>query len=191
MSVEANVPKTRLPWLALLPLVLFLLLAGVFLFQLLSGRDASVVPSALIGAPAPQTSLPPLEGSSLPGIESGNFDGKLTLVNVWASWCAPCRVEHPLLMQLAQDDRFQIAGLNYKDRPENARRFLGELGNPYAAIGRDDTGRSAIDWGVYGVPETFLVGTDGRILYKHVGPFSPESIVDDLLPQIEKALAAT
>ncbi|MEO4001030.1 DsbE family thiol:disulfide interchange protein [Mesorhizobium sp. CAU 1732] len=189
-------PQTETPapprrrWLALLPLALFMALAGVFLVQLLSGRDISVVPSALIGAEAPKTTLPPLDGTGLPGFDTATFDGKVTLVNVWASWCAPCRVEHPLLMQLAQDDRFQIAGLNYKDRPENARRFLGELGNPYAVIGQDDTGRSAIDWGVYGVPETFLVGTDGRILYKHVGPFSPESIVGDLLPQIEKALAA-
>ena len=188
-QAETPAPPRR-RWLALLPLVLFMALAGVFLVQLLSGRDISVVPSALIGAEAPRTTLPPLEGSGLPGFDTATFDGKVTLVNVWASWCAPCRVEHPLLMQLAQDDRFQIAGLNYKDRPENARRFLGELGNPYAAIGQDDTGRSAIDWGVYGVPETFLVGADGRILYKHVGPFSPESIVGDLLPQIEKALAA-
>lgn len=190
MSVEANVPKTRLPWLALLPLVLFLLLAGVFLFQLLSGRDASVVPSALIGAPAPQTSLPPLEGSSLPGIESGNFDGKLTLVNVWASWCAPCRQEHPLLMELSEDENLVIAGLNYKDRPQQAQGFLAELGNPYDAIGVDGSGRTAIDWGVYGVPETFLVGPDGTILYKHVGPFTAQSMREGLMPAIAKARAS-
>lgn len=177
-------------WLAILPFAVFMALAGIFLFQLLSGRDASVVPSALIGAPAPDTQLPPLEGTGLPGFEPSQFAGRVTLVNVWASWCAPCRQEHPLLMQLAVDERIEIAGLNYKDRPENARRFLGELGNPYSAIGIDDSGRAAIDWGVYGVPETFLVGPDGTILYKHVGPFTAGIVATTLLPEIEKALAS-
>lgn len=191
MSAQAEggqAPRRR--WLALLPLALFLALAGVFLAQLLSGRDISVVPSALIGAEAPNTPLPPLEGSGLPGFDPSQFAGKVTLVNVWASWCAPCRLEHPLLMQLAADERIDIAGLNYKDRPENARRFLGELGNPYASIGVDDSGRAAIEWGVYGVPETFLVGRDGRIAWKHVGPFTPEVVATALMPEIEKALAA-
>jgi len=187
---ETAPAPSRRRWLAALPFVVFMALAGVFLFQLLSGRDASVVPSALIGAPAPQTALPPLESSGLPGFAPAQFDGKVTLVNVWASWCAPCRQEHPLLMALAQDPRVSIAGLNYKDRPENARRFLGELGNPYSAIGIDDSGRAAIEWGVYGVPETFLVGKDGTILYKHVGPFTPQVVTSTLMPEIEKALAA-
>jgi cytochrome c biogenesis protein CcmG/thiol:disulfide interchange protein DsbE len=147
--------------LVFLPVIVFLVLAGLFLIQLTSGRDVAEIPSALIGQPAPQTSLPPLEGVSLPGLDSKDFAGKVTLVNVWASWCAPCREEHPLLLALSQDKRFSIAGLNYKDAPENARRFLGSLGNPYAAIGVDSAGRAAIDWGVYGVPETFLVGKDG------------------------------
>lgn len=177
-------------WLALLPLLLFLALAGVFLAQLLSGRDSSVVPSALIGAQAPQIALPPLEGSPLPGLDPAQFEGNVTLVNIWASWCGPCRQEHPLLMQLAGDDRVEIVGLNYKDRSENARRFLGELGNPYSAIGVDDSGRAAIEWGVYGVPETFLVGKDGKIAWKQVGPFTPPIVVNTLLPEIEKALAA-
>lgn len=176
--------------MAALPFAVFMALAGVFLFQLVSGRDASVVPSALIGAPAPRTVLPPLEGTGLPGFDPSQFAGKVTLVNVWASWCAPCRQEHPLLMRLAQDGRIAIAGLNYKDRPENARRFLGELGNPYSAIGTDSTGRAAIEWGVYGVPETFLVGPDGTILYKHVGPFTAEVVTGALLPEIDRALAA-
>lgn len=188
---ETEIAPPRRRWLALLPLALFLALAGVFLMQLLSGRDVSVVPSALIGQPAPETNLPPLEGVDLPGIAPGMFDGKVTLVNVWASWCAPCRQEHPLLMALARDGRVDIAGINYKDRPENARRFLGELGNPYSAIGVDDAGRDTINWGVYGVPESFLVGRDGTILYKHVGPFSPQSYERDLLPAIEKALAGS
>lgn len=185
-----NLPARR-RWLALLPLAVFAALAAVFLFQLLSGRDAATVPSALIGAPAPATSLPPLEGLDLPGFESTALKGKVTLVNIWASWCAPCREEHPILMALAQDPRIDIVGLNYKDRPENARRFLGELGNPYDAIGIDENGRTAIDWGVYGVPETFLVGRDGTILWKQVGPFSEAQMRDRLLPEIEKALAAS
>jgi cytochrome c biogenesis protein CcmG/thiol:disulfide interchange protein DsbE len=187
--IEQDERKPR-RWLALLPLLLFIALAGVFAAQLLSGRDSSVVPSALIGAPAPQISLPPLEGSPLPGLDPSQFTGKVTLVNVWASWCAPCRQEHPLLMQLARDGRVDIVGLNYKDQPENARRFLGDLGNPYTAIGVDNNGRAAIDWGVYGVPETFLVGRDGKIAWKQVGPFTPEIVTSALLPEIEKALAA-
>jgi cytochrome c biogenesis protein CcmG/thiol:disulfide interchange protein DsbE len=174
----------------LLPLAIFLGLAGLFLSQLLSGRDVSEVPSALIGQPAPETNLPPLEGVGLPGLDSKRFAGKVTLVNVFASWCAPCREEHPVLLALSQDKRYVLAALNYKDQPENARRFLGELGNPFAAIGTDEAGRTAIDWGVYGVPETFLIGKDGRIAYKHVGPLTPESTRTELLPRIEKALAA-
>jgi cytochrome c biogenesis protein CcmG/thiol:disulfide interchange protein DsbE len=190
MSVQPETaPKPRRIFV-LLPLLLFLGLAAVFFAQLMSGRDISAVPSALIGQPAPETKLPPLEGTDLPGLDSAAFAGKVTLVNVWASWCAPCREEHPLLLALSQDSRFSIAGLNYKDKPENARRFLGELGNPYRVIGVDDAGRTAINWGVYGVPETFLVGKDGKIVYKHVGPLSPDAITGELLPQIEKAVAA-
>ncbi|RWA77874.1 DsbE family thiol:disulfide interchange protein [Mesorhizobium sp.] len=191
MSIETKMPSPpRRRLFVLLPLLVFLGLAGLFLSQLLSGRDVSEIPSALIGLPAPQTNLPPLEGSNLPGLDSKAFAGKVTLVNVFASWCAPCREEHPVLLALAQDKRFTLAALNYKDEPENARRFLGDLGNPYQAIGVDPAGRAAIDWGVYGVPETFVVGKDGKIAYKHVGPLTPESARDLLLPQIEKALAA-
>ena len=190
MSVEpAKATGRRRGWLALLPLALFLALAAIFLTQLVSGRDSSVVPSALIGQSAPQVPLPALEGSGLPGLDPSLFQGRVTLVNVWASWCAPCRIEHPLLMQLAGDERVAIVGMNYKDKPENARRFLGELGNPYDEIGVDGNGRAAIDWGVYGVPETFLVGRDGRIAWKHVGPFSPDIVESRLIPEIEKALA--
>ncbi|MDQ6437055.1 DsbE family thiol:disulfide interchange protein [Mesorhizobium sp. LHD-90] len=176
--------------LALLPLAIFLALAAIFFSQLLSGRDIGTVPSALIGAPAPATNLPPVDGLGLPGLDNAAFAGKVTVLNVWASWCAPCRQEHPILMALSQDKRFQIAGLNYKDAPENARRFLGDLGNPFALVGADQKGRTAIDWGVYGVPETFVVGRDGKILYKHVGPLDAEGAQKTLLPEIEKALAA-
>lgn len=189
MATEAASPKPR-RFVVLVPLLLFLGLAALFLMQLLSGRDVAEIPSALIGQPAPQTSLPPLEGVSLPGLDSKDFAGKVTLVNVWASWCGPCREEHPFLLALSQDKRFSIAGLNYKDAPENARRFLGSLGNPYSAIGVDSAGRTAIDWGVYGVPETFLVGKDGKIVFKHVGPLTEQAVAQNLLPEIEKALAA-
>jgi cytochrome c biogenesis protein CcmG, thiol:disulfide interchange protein DsbE len=190
VTTENTEPKAKPRRLAVfLPLVLFLALAGVFLAQLLSGRDASVVPSALIGAEAPVTSLPPLEGLDLPGFESAAFEGQVTLVNVWASWCAPCRQEHPMLMRLAEDERVRIVGLNYKDTAANARRFLGELGNPFDAVGVDGNGRAAIDWGVYGVPESFVVGRDGRIVYKHVGPFSVQSFQEAVVPAIEAALA--
>lgn len=183
----------RTALIALLPLLIFVALAGVFAVQLLSGKDNSTIPSALIGKPAPQTDLPPVEGLlrdgvPVPGLNSADFKGKLTLINVWGSWCVPCRQEHPLLMQIAKDERIRVVGLNYKDEPENARRFLGDLGNPFAAVGADRAGRSAIEWGVYGVPETFLVGPDGRILYKHVGPFTEASVRDDLMPAVEKAL---
>ena len=189
MATEAATPKPRRLWV-LLPLLLFLGLAALFLMQLTSGRNVAEIPSALIGQPAPETNLPPLEGMALPGIDSKDFAGKVTVVNVWASWCAPCREEHPLLLALSGDKRFGMAGLNYKDAPENARRFLGSLGNPYSAVGVDQAGRTAIDWGVYGVPETFLVDKDGKILFKHVGPLTEQAVTGDLLPAIEKALAA-
>lgn len=188
MSLIEPAPRRRL--IVLLPLLIFAALATVFLMQLFSGRDAATVPSALIGSKAPATVLPPLEGSSLPAFDTNSFGGKVTLVNVFASWCAPCREEHPLLMALSQDQRFQIAGLNYKDVAENARRFLGDLGNPYDAVGVDPKGRAAIDWGVYGVPETFVVGKDGTILFKHVGPLSLQAVRTELMPVIVKALAA-
>ncbi|MES0030342.1 DsbE family thiol:disulfide interchange protein [Mesorhizobium sp. M0040] len=188
MSAETQTPARR-RLIVLLPLLVFLGLAGLFLAQLLPGHDVSEVPSALIGLPAPQTNLPALEGTNLPGLDSKQFAGKVTLVNVFASWCAPCREEHPVLLALSQDRRFVMAALNYKDQPENARRFLGDLGNPFQAIGVDEAGRTAIDWGVYGVPETFVIGKDGKIAYKHVGPLTPDSARTLLLPEIEKALA--
>ncbi len=175
------------------PLVVFLALAGLFLFRLGSG-DPSRIPSALIGRPAPQTDLPPIEGLvrdgvPVPGLTSKDFAGAVTLVNVWASWCVPCRDEAPLLEVLARDKRIRLAGINYKDQPENARRFIGRYGNPFAVIGADPTGRAAIEWGVYGVPETFLVGRDGRIAYKLVGPITAENLETQVKPAIEKALA--
>ena len=185
-------PKRRL--LVVLPLAVFLALAALFYFRLGDG-DPSRIPSALIGRPVPQMDLPPIEGlmhdgRPVPGLATRDFAGQVTLLNVWASWCVPCHDEAPLLMQLSQDKRFRIAGINYKDHPENARRFLGRYGNPFAAIGTDGNGRAAIEWGVYGVPETFVVGRDGRIAFKLVGPITEENIGTALKPAIEKALAA-
>jgi len=185
-------PRRKL--IAFLPLALFVALAALF-FLRLGGGDPSRVPSVLIGRAAPATVLPPVEGlerdgKPLPGITSEIFSGKVTLVNVWASWCVPCHDEAPLLHQLSQDQRFQIAGINYKDQPENARRFLGRYGNPFVAAGADNNGRAAIEWGVYGVPETFLVGRDGRVAYKLIGPITKENLQTELTPAIEKALRA-
>ncbi|WP_216330355.1 DsbE family thiol:disulfide interchange protein [Rhizobium sp. X9] len=177
--------------LALLPLLLFggfALVAGKMLYdQDVNGLDISAIPSALIGTKAPSLSLPPLEGSNLPALTDAAIKGKLTLVNVFASWCIPCRQEHPLLQELAKDSRITVVGINYKDKQDNALRFLGELGNPFAAIGVDPNGKAAIDWGVYGIPESYLVGADGTILYKKVGPFDARSVERDLLPAIAAA----
>ncbi|MBT9370655.1 DsbE family thiol:disulfide interchange protein [Rhizobium sp. CSW-27] len=177
--------------LVLIPLLVFAgfaAIAGKMLYdQDVNGLDVSAIPSALIGKPAPSLSLPPLEGSETPALTDAAIRGKLTLVNVFASWCVPCRQEHPLLKELAGDPRLTIVGINYKDRNDNALRFLGELGNPYDAIGVDPNGKAAIDWGVYGIPESYLVGPDGTILYKRVGPFDERSVTQDLLPAIEKA----
>ena len=178
----------------LIPLVVFIGLVLLFFFRLNAG-DPSLIPSALIGHPAPATNLPPVaglerDGAPIPGIEAANFKGAVTVVNVWASWCIPCHDEAPLLLQLAQDDRLRLIGINYKDEPDNARRFLGRYGNPFAAAGADQSGRAAIEWGVYGVPETFVVGRDARIAYKLVGPITADNFDSVLKPQIEKALAA-
>lgn len=184
-------PRRRIPWLVLLPLVLFLALAGLFYAQLESGGDPSRIPSALLNKPAPLIPLPALEGlrgpgGALPGIDLAALKGRPALVNVWASWCGPCRDEHPVLMELAKDPRFALVGINYKDAPENARRFLGQYGLPYAAVGVDPKGRAAIEWGVYGVPETFVLSKEGTIVYKFTGPLTPDKVRSTLLPLLEK-----
>jgi cytochrome c biogenesis protein CcmG/thiol:disulfide interchange protein DsbE len=189
---EAGVWRRRL--IVLIPLALFLALTAVFMIRLGAG-DPSRIPSALIGHVAPQTNLPALtglarEGKAVPGLDSAAFMGEVTVLNVWASWCVPCRDEAPLLVALATDRRVRVAGINYKDQPDNARRFLGRYGNPFAANGIDDNGRAAIEWGVYGVPETFVIGRDGRIAYKLIGPITPDNLETVLKPEIEKALAA-
>jgi cytochrome c biogenesis protein CcmG, thiol:disulfide interchange protein DsbE len=189
---KRNVGRRRI--VVLVPLALFLALAVVFLIGLQSG-DPSIVPSALIGRSAPQIDLPPLaglerDGAPVPGLDAASFKGNVSVVNVWASWCVPCHEEAPLLLQMAKDSRVRLVGINYKDDPNNARRFLGRYGDPFAAAGADLNGRAAIEWGVYGVPETFVVGRDGRIAFKLVGPITPDNYASTLLPQIDKALAA-
>ena len=191
---EGAAPSTRRRILvAALPLIIFGALAGVFLMQLMSGKDTSEIPSALIDKPAPTLSLAPLEGAMragqpVPALDTAAIKGKLTLVNVWASWSVPCRHEHPIILGLAQDPRLNVVGINYKDKNDAALAFLGELGNPFRAIGVDPKGVAAIDWGVYGIPESFLVGEDGTILFKQVGPFTDEAVKNKLLPKIEEAL---
>ncbi|MCF3936043.1 DsbE family thiol:disulfide interchange protein [Acuticoccus sp. M5D2P5] len=156
------------------PLVAFLGLAAIFALRVTDGADRSVVPSALIGKSAPGSVFPGLGVGA--GFDPAALAGRVSLVNVFASWCAPCRVEHPLLMDLGEEEGLTIVGINYKDKRASAERFLAELGNPYDAIGVDPDGRNAIEWGVYGVPETFIVGPDGTIRGKHVGPLSREAL---------------
>jgi cytochrome c biogenesis protein CcmG/thiol:disulfide interchange protein DsbE len=175
-----------------LPLIGFLALAGLFLLRL-QGGDPSKIPSALIGRPAPQTVLPALEGlvvngAAVPGLDPARFKGRVSVVNVWASWCVPCHDEAPLLTELSKDTRLQIVGINYKDAPDNARRFLGRYGNPFGMVGVDGNGRASIEWGVYGVPETFIVGREGTIVYKMVGPVTPANFESVLKAEIDKAL---
>jgi cytochrome c biogenesis protein CcmG/thiol:disulfide interchange protein DsbE len=194
MSTTTEPAAKRRNLVVLAPLVIFAALAALFFFRLGSG-DPSKIPSALIGRPVPDTVLPPLaglerDGKPVPGIAPELFRGAVTLVNVWASWCVPCHDEAPLLLQLSEDKRIQVIGINYKDQPDNARRFLGRYGNPFAAVGADANGRASIEWGVYGVPETFVVGRDGRIAFKLIGPITRENLDKALKPALDKALAA-
>ena len=192
--ITTNAAPRRRSFLMLLPLVFFAGLAVLFWFGLGAG-DPSRIPSALIGHPAPQTSLPPLQGltvngQAVPGLDPAAFTGKVSVVNVWASWCVPCRDEAPLLTELGKDKRLQVVGINYKDSPDNARRFLGRYGNPFGVVGVDGNGRAAIEWGVYGVPETFVVGRNGTILFKLVGGITADNINSVLAVEIDKALKA-
>jgi cytochrome c biogenesis protein CcmG/thiol:disulfide interchange protein DsbE len=190
-SATETAPRTS-RWMMALPLVAFAALAAIFWFRLGSG-DPSRIPSALIGHPAPPTALPALEGlvnngAQVPGLDPSVFKGKVSVVNLWASWCVPCHDEAPLLTELGRDSRLQMVGINYKDSPDNARRFLGRYGNPFGIVGVDANGRASIEWGVYGVPETFIVGREGTIVYKMVGPVTPDNINAVLKVEIDKAL---
>lgn len=150
--------------------------------------NPSELPSVLIGKPVPEFALPAIAGSTLPSLSTADLkSGNVSLVNIWASWCGPCRVEHPLLMELSKRGDIRLYGINNKDDADNAKRFLGTMGQPFAAIGADGNGHVTIDWGSYGVPETFVVDGNGIIRFKWIGPLSPEIITTTLSREIEKA----
>ncbi len=174
---------SRFRWIFLLPVAVFAVLAAGFYVGL--GIDSNVLPSPLINEPAPRFTLPALLPGDDHGFSSADLKGHVSLVNAFASWCAPCRQEHPVLNALAQTKRVSIYGIDYKDKEEAARAWIAELGNPYTRIGADD-GRVGIDWGVYGVPETFIVDRTGRIRYKHVGPLTPAVVQKTILPLVAK-----
>ncbi|WP_158811114.1 DsbE family thiol:disulfide interchange protein [Beijerinckia sp. L45] len=185
-GVPAVEGRRRRSLFVFLPLVLFLGLAALFLLRLFAG-DASRIPSALIDKPVPTFALGPVPGLAVPGLASAELKaGKVTVVNVFASWCVPCHQEHATLL-LLQGAGVNLVGIAYKDEAENTRRFLGQDGNPYKAIGADTSGRTGIDFGVYGVPETYVVNGAGTITAKIVGPLSEEIVRDQLMPAIEKA----
>lgn len=195
MASETEAPaKSRMLRLAW-PLAIFVALAALFAFAL-SGGDPSKLPSALIGKQVPAVAFPPVEGltdgtTPIKGFSGTDLaDGKPSVVNFWASWCGPCVQEHPLLVALSVKTGVRIIGVNYKDQPTAARRFLGRYGNPYAAVGADTNGRGAIEWGVYGMPETFVVNGQGRIVYKHVGPISAETLETKIIPAVKAAAAS-
>jgi cytochrome c biogenesis protein CcmG, thiol:disulfide interchange protein DsbE len=182
-------PPRRRGLVFLVPLALFVAV-GAFLAIGLT-RDPRTLPSTLIGREAPAFELPPLpgraagEGGALSRADLGGGKGP-TLVNVFASWCVPCRIEHPVIARLAEEHGVTVHGLNYKDRPEAALAWLKEVGDPYAKVGSDRNGRVGIEWGVYGVPETFVIDKEGRVAYKHVGPLQPRDLERTILPLLEK-----
>ncbi|MPZ10876.1 MAG: DsbE family thiol:disulfide interchange protein [Kiloniellaceae bacterium] len=176
--------RSRTPWCAtfLVPVAIFLVLMVALAWGLT--RDPRELPSVLIGKPVPEFSLPPVQGRTL-GLASTDLKGEVSLVNVFASWCTACREEHPLFMQLKADEVVPIHGLNHRDRPADAAKWLDDLGDPYTRTGADLNGRVSIEWGVYGVPETFVIGKDGRIAYKHIGAVTPEVLQTKILPMVE------
>lgn len=185
-----DAPQRRNYWLFLVPAA-FLGLAGLLYWGF--SRDAATVPSVLIGKPAPRAELPALDGllrdgKPVPGITGATLAGDgVSVVNVFASWCVPCREEHATLTRFAREGKARLIGINYKDKPQNALGFIGELGNPYAAVGVDANGRSSIEWGVYGVPETFVVDASGMITEKFIGPILSEQQYQALLEAVGRA----
>ena len=169
--------------LFLVPIAIFVVLALILGWALT--HNPREIPSALIGKPVPQFSLSPVQGRTL-GLSKADLVGEVSLVNVFASWCVACREEHPLFMRLKADDVVPIHGFNYKDQPNNAARWLDTLGDPYTRTGADRDGRVAIDWGVYGVPETFVITKDGRIAHKHIGPLTRKDIEETILPLVRR-----
>ena len=178
-----NGPLRNIRSSAFVPVAVFVVL--VVLFGIGLTMNPRIIPSPLIGKPVPEFSLPPVKGRTL-GLSSADLKSEPSLVNVFASWCTACREEHPLLMGLKEKGVVPIHGLNYKDRPEDAERWLNELGDSYTRTGADIDGRVAIEWGVYGVPETFVVDRDGRIAYKHIGALNERVLQEKILPLIAK-----
>ena len=170
-----------------LPLVVFVLMAGLLGYGLREGYDPKVVPSPLIEKPAPAFSLAMLEQPSRE-LSTAQMRGQVWVLNVWASWCVSCRAEHEVITSLAERNLVTVVGLNYKDKPEDAKRWLQQFGNPYATSVIDQDGRVGIDWGVYGVPETFVIGADGLIKYKHIGPVTHESLEEKIMPVIRELI---
>ncbi|HJE23328.1 MAG TPA: DsbE family thiol:disulfide interchange protein [Methylorubrum populi] len=180
ISASEDRERPRRSLLVLLPVLVFAVLAVAFFLRLRSGADPQALPSALIGKPVPAFALGPVPGleaggKPVPGLSSADLKGQVTVLNVFASWCAPCQVEHPMLMRLGQEPGIRLVGIDYKDPGEAGRRWLDRHGLPFSAVGSDATGRAGIDLGVYGVPETFIVGPDGVIRDKLVGILTPEN----------------
>ena len=167
----------------LVPAAAFMALVMTFVWAL--GRDPRAIPSALIDKSVPEFTLPPVKGRTL-GLSSSDLVGEVSLVNIFASWCAACREEHPLFMQMKSEGVVRIHGLNYKGQPDNAARWLNTMGDSYTRTGADINGRVAIDWGAYGVPETFVITRDGRIAHKHIGPLMPPALEETILPLIKR-----
>ena len=167
------------------PAAVFVLLAGLFLSQLLLGRDPSHIPSALLDQPVPEFALPAVEGrNGADGFTTADLRGSLSIVNVFASWCVPCLAEHPLISRLA-DDGYPVFGINHRDKDPEAAAWLRRHGDPYTGVGADRDARVSVEWGVTGVPETYIVDADGVIRYKHVGPLTVQSLEDDFLPRLK------
>ncbi|MEY8828830.1 DsbE family thiol:disulfide interchange protein [Sedimentitalea sp. XS_ASV28] len=183
MTTEVDQKPRKRPILTLLPVAVFAAIGAAFYWGLFNNDNS--LPSPLIGKAIPEFELPPIDGRS-DGLSSVDIRGRIAIVNVWASWCVPCRVEMPLLNELAARDFVAIFGINYKDDADEALAFLAELGDPYTRIGADRNGRVSIDWGVYGLPETFVIDAEGQIAYKHIGAFNRRSLEEDILPVVRR-----
>lgn len=195
-NINPNKPKKKFSIgsfvLFTMPLIVTVAVGYMFFFQLNNKVDN--LPSVLIGQPAPEFTLPAVEGltrngTQIEGFSTASLKGKVSIINIFASWCVPCRDEHPTITKLGQDERFQLIGLNYDDAPENAKAFLDEVGNPYALVGADRDRRIGFQFGVYGVPETFIIDAQGKIAHKYVGPLNQKILDEIFMPAIEEVLA--
>jgi len=177
--------------LLFLPVALVGVLFGFFWWGLDPDRDPNAIPSVLISQPAPNFDLPPIEGTQTPGLSNADLasTGEPVLLNVFASWCVPCKAEHVVLTRMVEQDGVRLMGVNYKDKPADAAAWLAELGNPYERIGADVAGRVGIEWGISGVPETFVIDADGTVVYRYVGPIVDTGAVDKIKQALEEARA--